>query len=93
MLVIAVLLTSGLMAANEVPELLTLTDNVSNDFELACQHVPGCSSQQIARTATTPTGWLVTRNSQSHLPACFSSETQFEELASPPLSILGVQRK
>ncbi len=64
MLVVAVLLTSGLMAASEMPELLTLTDNVSNDYELTCQCLPGCSTQQIVRSATTPSRWLVPLNSQ-----------------------------
>jgi hypothetical protein len=93
MLVIAVLLTSGLMAASEMPELLTLTDNVSNDYELACQCLPGCSTQQIVRSATTPSHWLVAANSQPGIPAFFSSTTCFEEKNSPSLSILGVQRK
>lgn len=33
MLTIAVLLVGGLMALSEAPEILTLTDNVSNDCE------------------------------------------------------------
>jgi len=91
-LAIVVLLTSGLMAANEVPELLTLTDNVTNDFELACQHVPSCSSQQIVRDATTPTRWLVTPTLTPDRPDFFFSTATVEE-ASRPLSTLGVQRK
>ena len=93
MLVIAVLLTSGLMAASEVPELLTLTDNVSNDFEIACQRLTGCSSQQIVRNATTPAWWAVALSPQLDLPAFFSSTTPLEEKTSPLLSMLGVQRK
>jgi hypothetical protein len=91
--VIAILLTSGLMAANEVPELLTLSNNVSNDYELACQRVPGCSAQLIVRSATRPARWLAAPASQPELPAFFSSTTFAEEMNSPPLSVLGVQRK
>ncbi len=93
MLVMAVLLTSGLMAASELPELLTLTDNVSNDYELASQGHPGCSSQQIERSATTPSQWLSASEQRHEFPVCFSPLTPFEEQTSPPLSILGVQRK
>jgi hypothetical protein len=92
MLVIAVLLTSGLMAASEMPELLTLTDNVSNDYELSCQGLPGCFSQQIVRSANTPSRWLVAADPRPAVPAFLSSSTPLNENASPLLSMLGVQR-
>ena len=92
MLVIAVLITSGLMAASEVPEILTLTDNVSNDYELSCQGLPGCFSQQIVRNATTPVQWLNAANSRTEAPAFLFSTAPLKEAASPLLSMLGVQR-
>jgi len=93
MLLIAILLTSGLMAASEVPELLTLTDNITNDFELACQHLPGSCSQQIVRSASSPVRWLAAPISHSDRPACFSAAVPFEEQTSPPPSNFGIQRK
>lgn len=93
MLVVAVMLASGLMAASEAPEILSLTDNASNDCELAWQRPPGCSSQQIVRRATTPTQRLVVPDSQRDLPPFSSSTTSLRQSPSLPLSMLGVQRK
>jgi hypothetical protein len=90
--VIAILLTSGLMAASEVPELLTLSDNVSNDCELGWQRFRGCASQPEARDATAANRRLVAPNSQ-HLTASFSSTIPLKQSSSPLLSMLGVQRK
>ena len=92
-LVVAVLLTSGLMAASEVPEILTLTDNVSNDYELGWQRPAGPSSQLIVRDATAPSRWLVAPSLQPDLPVSLSSTTLHNQTSSPLLSMLGVQRK
>ena len=91
--VIAVLLTSGLMAASEVPEILTLTDNVSNDYVLRSQRLPGCSLQDVTQNATTSAGSQFAASLQDVLPGLFSSTTQLEQTSSLPLSMLGVQRK
>jgi hypothetical protein len=91
--VVAVLLTSGLMAASEVPEILTLTDNVSNDYELGWQRPTGCSSQQMVRDATAQSGCLVAPSLQSDFQVSLSSTSRYQQTSPPLLSMLGVQRK
>ena len=92
-LVVAVLLTSGLMAASEVPEILTLTDNVSNDYELGWQRPAGPSSQQMVRDTIAPSGWLVAPSLERGVPLSFSSTIPHNQMSPPLLSMLGVQRK
>jgi hypothetical protein len=91
--VIAVVLISGLMAASEVPEILTLTDNSSNDYVFAWQRLPGWSSQQMLRDATGLSGWLAAPALQLDFPVCFSSSTSLKQTSPPLLSMLGVQLK
>ena len=93
MFAVAVLLTSGLMAANELPELFTLSDNISNDCGLASQGPSACFSQHVMRGASAAKQWLRAPNSHHRPPASFSSTTALEQTSPPLLSMLGVQRK
>lgn len=93
MLAIAVLFTSGLMAANEVPELLTLTDNVSNDYELGWQRLPGRSVQDVTRDTTAVSSCSLTLSSYPDLALSFTSTSPLKQISPLFLSMLVVQRK
>jgi hypothetical protein len=78
---------------SEVPELLTLTDNVSNDYELGWQRLPGSSVQDVARDTTTVNGGVRPSDLQLNLLTSLSSTTSAQQMSPSPLSMLGVQRK
>ena len=51
MLTFVAVLTAAMMAANEFPELLTLTDNVSNDYVTVCTRAESAPQVAIKRPA------------------------------------------
>jgi len=58
LLTVTVLLLGTLMAVSEAPEILTLTDNTSNDYEVAVEiaraHRPDLPDDKAAITHSTP---------------------------------------
>jgi len=95
-LTLLVLLTSGLMAVAEVPELLTLSNDVSNDFECAVlgeqRTIKSHSRQSSEPTARRrePAG---AGNRRGPISSGFSSPSALKLSLSLSLPMLCVQRK
>ena len=94
-LVLLALLTCGMMAAAEVPEMFSLSDDTSNDFvchPLGEQRLVGSCAQPLAERPT-----LLRRQSEigkrtGLIGVSFSSAFP-DQSSSPSLPMLGIQRK
>jgi len=94
-LVLLALLTCGVMAAAEVPEMLSLDDDTSNDFvcrPLGAERPVESASRHLAEHPASQCRQSRTRSNKRLIEA--SSTSPYPDQASPPsLPMLGIQRK
>jgi len=88
MLTFAVVLVAALMAVNEVPELLTLTDNVSNDYVSVRTETESPRHRLVKERTRQLTATSVIFNAPVRLRAATACNFLFSSTAKSPRSLL-----